>query len=51
MLILNQNPLALKPNELLGLKVETLLLKGEPYRKGQGISSLLAQGLLSRGKI
>ena len=37
MVILNKNPLTLKPNELLGLKVENLLLKGEPYQKGQGI--------------
>jgi predicted amidohydrolase YtcJ len=51
MVILNQNPLAMKPNELLGLKVETLLLKGEPYKKGQGMLSLLAKGLLSCGRI
>jgi hypothetical protein len=33
------------------LKVENLLLKGEPYKKGQGMLSLLAKGLLIGGKI
>ena len=51
MVILNRNPLTMKPNELLGLKVENLLLKGEPYRKGQGMLSLLAKRLLMGGKI
>jgi len=51
MVILNLNPLTMKPNELLELKVENLLLKGEPYRKGQGMLSLLTKGLLMGGKI
>jgi len=51
MAILNRNPLTLKPGELPGLKVETLLLKGEPYRKGQGMLSLLAKGLLPGERI
>ena len=51
MVILNLNPLTMKPNELLELKVENLLLKGEPYRKGQGMLSLLAKRLLMGGKI
>jgi hypothetical protein len=51
MVILNKDPLAMKPGELLQLKVEQLLLKGKPYKKGQGILSLLAKGLLSGGKI
>ena len=51
MVILNKNPLKMKPNELLGLKVEQLLLKGRPYRKGQGSLSLLAKGLLPGGSI
>lgn len=51
MVILNRNPLTMKPNELLGLKVENLLLKGEPYKKGQGMLSLLAKGLLPGGRI
>ena len=51
MAILNRNPLTLKPGELPGLKVETLLLKGEPYHKGQGMLNLLARGLLPGGRI
>jgi predicted amidohydrolase YtcJ len=51
MVILNRNPLAMKPSELLDLKVENLLLKGEPYKGGQGMLSLLAKGLLPGGKI
>ncbi|MCX5829076.1 MAG: amidohydrolase [Deltaproteobacteria bacterium] len=51
MVILNKNPLAMKPNELLNLKVEKLLLNGTAYKKGQGILSLLAKGILSEGKI
>lgn len=51
MVVLNRNPLAMKPGELLELKVEKLLLKGEPYKSGQGMLSLLARGLLSGGKI
>jgi predicted amidohydrolase YtcJ len=46
MVILNQNPLAMKPAELLNLKVERLLLQGKAYEKGQGMLSLLAKGLL-----
>ncbi|MDO8803243.1 MAG: amidohydrolase family protein [Elusimicrobiota bacterium] len=51
MVILNRDPLAMKPCELLELKVEKLFLKGEPYKKGQGIPGLLAKALLSGGKI
>ena len=51
MVILNRNPLTMKPNELLDLKVETLLLQGEPCKKSEGILDLLARGLLKGGKI
>jgi len=51
MVILNRNPLEMKTAELLDLKVERLLLKGEPYKKCNGLLSVLAKGLLSRGKI
>ena len=51
MVILNRNPLEMKPDELLDLKVEQLLLKGEPYKKCNGLLSVLAKGLLSREKI
>lgn len=51
MVILNRNPLTMKPNELLDLKVESLFLNGKPCEKGQGILDLLAKGLLKGGKI
>ena len=51
MVILNRNPLAMKPDEILNLKVEKLLLNGTAYKKGQGLLSLLAKGILSEGKI
>jgi len=51
MVVLNRNPLAMKPNELLNLKAEKLLLNGTAYKKGQGILSLLVKGILSEGKI
>ena len=51
MVILNRDPLAMKPGELLELKVEKLLLKGDTYKKGQGIPGLLAKALLAGGKI
>ena len=44
MVILNRDPLAMKPAELLNLKVEKLILNGMPYKKGQSIMSLLAKG-------
>ncbi len=46
MAILNHNPLAMKPADLLDLKVAKLLLQGKPYSNGQGIPRLLAKGLL-----
>ncbi len=51
MVILNGNPLAMKPQELRNLKVEKLLLNGNAYRKGQGVLSLLAKGILPGGRI
>lgn len=51
MVILNQNPLGMKPDELLNLKVEKLLLQGKAYEKSQGMLSLLAKGLFRGGKI
>ncbi|MCL5807551.1 MAG: amidohydrolase [Deltaproteobacteria bacterium] len=51
MVILNRNPLEMKPVELLGLKVEELILNGREYSKGQGILSLLARGFLSGGRV
>ena len=51
MVVLNKNPLAMKPSELLDLRVETVLLKGNPYKKEQGIVGLLLKALLYGGKI
>jgi hypothetical protein len=48
MAVLNRNPLAMQPGELLSLRVEKLLLNGEPYKKGQGVLSLLAKGILGK---
>jgi predicted amidohydrolase YtcJ len=50
MVILNRNPLSMKPDELLDLKVENLILKGMDYKKGQGALSLLANAFLRGGK-
>jgi predicted amidohydrolase YtcJ len=51
MVILNKNPLTLRPDELLKLKVEKLLLQGKAYEKGQGLLSLLAKGMLMGGSV
>lgn len=45
MVILNRNPLAMRPAELQSLRVESLLLSGSPYRPGQGRADLLMRGL------
>jgi predicted amidohydrolase YtcJ len=51
MVILNRNPLTMQPRELLGLKVEKMLLNGREYQKGQGILSVVARGLLPGGRV
>jgi len=48
MVVLNQNPLELKKEALLGLKAETLYLEGNPYQKGQGLGHLLWKALFNR---
>jgi len=48
MAVLNRNPLAMQPGELLSLRVEKLLLNGAPYKKEQGVLSLLAKGILGK---
>jgi hypothetical protein len=50
MVMLNKNPLAMKPGELRELQVEALLLKGKPYQPGQGMVSMLARSLVSAGQ-
>ncbi|MBN1665288.1 MAG: amidohydrolase family protein [Deltaproteobacteria bacterium] len=49
MVILNKNPLVMKPGELRELQVESLLLKGQPYKPGQGILSMLVRGVAPVG--
>lgn len=49
MIILNRDPLSVPPSELRSLKVEALLLQGEPYVPGQGRASLLLRGLSHGG--
>lgn len=51
MVLLNRNPLAMKPTDLLELEVETLFLGGKAYQKGQGIPNLLARGLLKGARV
>ena len=48
MVILNQNPLAVKAKDLRELKVERLLLQGTEYKPGQGITSMLINGLIGQ---
>lgn len=50
MVILNNNPLAMKPKDLLKLRVESLILEGTPYEGGQSVGSLLWNGLTKRGR-
>jgi hypothetical protein len=45
MVILNRDPLAMKPEDLRSLKVETLFLEGKTYRPGMGVGGMLVNGL------
>lgn len=51
MTILNKNPLEMQPKELRSLKVLQLILAGRPYKKGQGLGSLLVNGIIGTNKI
>jgi hypothetical protein len=51
MVVLDRNPLAVDKRALRGIKVEKLLLAGEPYRSGQGRMSMLLRGIVGRRKI
>ncbi len=48
MAVLNKNPLDIKKEALSGLKVESLYLGGNPYKKGQGLGNLLWKALFNR---
>ena len=46
LVILNQNPLALNPVDLLSLKVEELYLSGEEFQRGMSIPGMLWNTLI-----
>jgi len=46
LVILNQDPLALDPRDLLSLKVEDLYLSGEEFQRGMGIPGMLWNTLI-----
>ncbi len=48
MVILNRNPLEMKPEALRELKVELLLLQGKECKPGQGLFSMLSRGLFNK---
>ena len=50
MVVLSRNPLSVRPADIGSIKVETLLLGGLPYRKGQGSASVILRGLASGSK-
>lgn len=49
--ILNQNPLKLEPKALRSLKVEKLILSGKDYVAGQGLGSLVVNGIIGTNKL
>ena len=51
MVILNQNPLAMDPKNLLQLKVEQLYLSGNKYKPGMSILKMLGKGLFQSSKV
>jgi predicted amidohydrolase YtcJ len=46
--VLNRNPLEMKPEDLRELQVELLLLRGKEYKPNQGIFSMLSRGLWNK---
>lgn len=50
MAILNKNPLAMDPKDLRSLKVEKLILSGKDYKSGQGLGSLILNGIIGTNK-
>ena len=50
MVILNQDPLVMRPENLRSLKVEKLFLEGKEYRSGMGVPGMLWNGLTGRGE-
>lgn len=50
MTILNRNPLEMEAKNLRNLKVEKLILSGKEYVEGQGLGSLIANGIIGTNK-
>ena len=50
MVVLNRNPLEMKPDQLRDLDVEQLYLSGEPYKSGMGLPGMLWNSLTA-GKV
>lgn len=48
MVILNRDPLSMKPEKLRDLKVESLFLAGQPYEPGMNLPGMLWHGLKGR---
>jgi predicted amidohydrolase YtcJ len=46
--VLSENPLALSPNQLGRIKIESLTLAGALYEPGQGLASLALRGVFGR---
>ncbi len=51
MVILNQNPLQITPEDLLNLKVEKTFLAGEEYVRGKTIPRAIIDSFKNRGKL
>jgi len=50
MVILNKNPLAMDPQDLLDLKIQTLFLGGKKYKKDQTLFNLIWRSIFNRRK-
>jgi predicted amidohydrolase YtcJ len=48
MVIMNRDPLSMRPEDLRSLKVEKLFLSGKEYQSGMGIAGMLWNGLIGR---
>ena len=50
MVLLNKNPLEMKPENLLELKVKEIYLQGKKYKGKQGLGSFLLRFLSRKGR-
>ena len=50
MIILNQDPLGMNPEDLRSLNVEKLFLSGKEYQSGMGVMGMLWNGLTGRSE-